>query len=105
MSPLDYVRENSNQCPPTRADEAPRDRPQNQDNIPERLNTPAQARANSHDQHTPSHTPTQPITPVGGAAVAREVIGGARPYLTGAAAQEAERLAVIGREELADAEF
>ena len=37
--------------------------------------------------------------------MAREVIGGARPYLTGAAAQEAERLAVIGREDLADAEF
>jgi len=68
------------------------------DNIPESLNSPAQARANSHDQHTPAHTPAQPITPVGSAGMALDAIRGALPYLTGEAELAARRQLAAGEE-------
>ncbi|MGA2118729.1 MAG: hypothetical protein ABSH56_28740 [Bryobacteraceae bacterium] len=60
------------------------------DQIPSVLNSRAQARANSHDQHAPASTPAQPITPVPGAST-RETVENALPYLTGAAELAATR--------------
>jgi hypothetical protein len=50
MNPLDYVRRNGLQLSRDDPAEAPRDRSQNQDKIPERLNTPEQVRENYDDQ-------------------------------------------------------
>jgi hypothetical protein len=68
------------------------------DNIPETLNSPAQARADSHDQHAAVQTPAQPITLTPGADAGCEALRTTLPYLTGEAEEAARRqLSRFGR--------
>jgi hypothetical protein len=69
-----------------------------QDNIPETLNSPAQARANSHDTGNPpglypgaGPTPAQPIQPCPGAEMGCDAAAKALPYLKGEAEEAARR--------------
>ena len=61
------------------------------DNIPSRLNTPAQQAANSHDQHSPVSTPAQRIEQVPGSRAGCDVLRAAMPSLTGEAEEAARR--------------